>query len=225
MSPRRSVDVTIQAIERSPLHESTHDRLITERPAEPTESIDARVLGSIPGTARMSSATLTVTTRPMIDDDSMLLFELYASARAEELSRSGWATPQQRSFFRMQAMNQEQFYLRHHAHLDRRTVCINGFSAGRVLVDRGADVHTIVDFGILPSFRARGVGSLVIAQVLADAAAAGVPVELEIHPGNEAVRLCRRLGFDVIDERDERIRMRWSPATLPVARLASVGSF
>jgi ribosomal protein S18 acetylase RimI-like enzyme len=193
------------------MHESTHDSLIE----------DSAYLGTITGVARMSSATLTVTTRPMIEDDSMLLFELYASARAEELSRSGWATPQQRSFFRMQAMNQEQFYLRRHPNLDRRTVCINGFSAGRVLVNRDCDLYTIVDFGILPSFRARGVGGMVIAQVLTEAAAAGVPVQLEIHKSNEAVRLCRRLGFHELDESDDRIVMRWTPA-LPAPRLASV---
>lgn len=211
--------MTIQAIERSPLHESTHDCLIDD---SATDASPLRTLGTIPGTARMSATTLTVTTRAMIDDDAMLLFELYASARAEELSRTGWATPQQRSFFRMQAQNQEQFYCRHHANLDRRTICINGFSAGRVLVDRAADVYTIVDFGILPGFRARGVGSMVISSVLSDAAEAGVPVVLEIHPGNEAVRLCRRLGFEIIDEREGRLVMRWTPTTLPEPRLASV---
>ena len=137
----------------------------------------------------------------MIDDDAMLLFELYASARAEELSRSGWATPQQRSFFRMQAQNQEQFFCRHHANLDRRTICINGFSAGRVLVDRGADCFTIVDFGMLPSFRSRGVGSMVIAAVLADAAEAGCRSRWRSTRPTRPLRLCRRLGFEQIARR------------------------
>lgn len=208
--------MTIQAIERSSLHESTHDCPDGEN------LLAARFLGTISGNARMTAATLSVTTRPMIDDDAMLLFELYASARAEELSRSGWVTPQQRSFFRMQAQNQEQFFCRRHANLDRRTVCINGFSAGRVLVDRSADLFTIVDFGILPSFRARGVGGMVIASVLADAAEAGVPVQIEIHSANEAVRLCRRLGFEQIAECDDRFVMRWTPSSITGAQLASV---
>jgi len=206
---REDAIVTIQAIERSPLHDSTHNGL-----AE-----NSQFLGTTSGTTRMSTATtLAVTTRPMIEDDAMLLFELYASARAEELSRSGWATPQQRSFFRMQAQNQEQFFCRHHANLDRRTICINGFSAGRVLVDRGPDCFTIVDFGMLPSFRSRGIGTMVIAAVLADAAEAGVPVEMEIHRANVALRLARRLGFEVAHDDGDRVLLRWTPATVPTTR-------
>ena len=64
---------------------------------------------------------------------------------------------------------------------------------------------------MLPSFRSRGIGSMVIAAVLADAAEAGVPVEMEIHTANEALRLCRRLGFEV----DRRAR---GPAAAALGR-------
>src|SRR4051812_30880617 len=136
---------------------------------------------------------LAVTTRPMTDDDSMLLFELYASARADELSRSGWATPQQRSFFRMQAQNQERYFLRHFDYLDRRTVCINGFSAGRLLVDRPAHHITIVDLALLPAFRGRGVGSMLIRAVIEEAAEAHVPVHMEMPKNSDSLQTCERL--------------------------------
>jgi len=167
----------------------------------------------------MSTQVLTVTTRPMVDeDDAMLLFELYACAHSEELSRSGWKTPQQRSFFRWQAQVQEQHYCRRHAHLERRAICVNGFSAGRILIDRPDDCFRIVDFAILPSFRGRGIGTLVISDLLSEAADAGVPVEFELDPTNPAVRLCRRFGFTVVDEREDRVLMRWVAAGVPDQR-------
>jgi len=168
----------------------------------------------------MSTQVLSVTTRPMVDeDDAMLLFELYACAHSEELSRSGWKTPQQRSFFRQQAQVQEQHYCRRHPHLERRAICVNGFSAGRILVDRPDDCYRIVDLSILPSFRSRGIGSLVISDLLTEAADAGVPVEFELDPTNPAVKLCRRFGFGTVEDRGDRVLMRWSPVGVPEQRL------
>jgi ribosomal protein S18 acetylase RimI-like enzyme len=154
---------------------------------------------------------LAVTTRPMNDDDSMLLFELYASSRADELSRTGWATPQQRSFFRMQAQNQERYFLRHYDHLDRRTICINGFSAGRLLVDRPSHAITIVDLALLPAFRGRGVGSLLIRCILEEAAELDVPVHLSLPKNSESLKTCERVGFRYADEPGDRLHLVWNP--------------
>ena len=162
-------------------------------------------------TAALIPKQLAVTTRPMTDDDSMLLFELYASSRADELSRSGWATPQQRSFFRMQAQNQERYFLRHHDHLDRRTICINGFSAGRLLVDRPDHAVTIVDLALLPAFRGRGVGSLLIRCLLEEAAEADLPVHVEMPKDSPSVATFMRLGFRSSDDLGDRWHLVWNP--------------
>jgi ribosomal protein S18 acetylase RimI-like enzyme len=182
------------------------------------------VLGTVLGTARMSSKTMTVTTRPMVDDDdAMLLFELYACEHSEELSRSGWKTPQQRSFFRWQAQVQEQHICRRHQHLDRRTICINGFSAGRILVDRPTDCYRIVDLSILPTFRNKGIGTMVLSAILTEAADAGVPVEFELGVESPAIKLCRRFGFVEVEDRGDRVLMRWMPAGVPEPRFNVVG--
>jgi ribosomal protein S18 acetylase RimI-like enzyme len=152
---------------------------------------------------------LAVTTRPMTDDDSMLLFELYASTRADELSRSGWATPQQRSFFRMQAQNQERYFLRHYDHLDRRTICINGFSAGRLLVDRPSHAIVIVDLALLPAFRGRGVGSMLMRSILEEAAEQRLPVHVDVPKNSASLETCERLGFRYADDLGDRWHLVW----------------
>jgi ribosomal protein S18 acetylase RimI-like enzyme len=163
---------------------------------------------------------LAVTTRPMVDDDAMLLFELYASSRADELSRSGWATPQQRAFFRMQAQNQEQYFQRHYDHLDRRTVCIDGFSAGRLLVDRPVHALTIVDLALLPGYRGRGVGSLLLRAILDEAGEKGVPVSMVVPKGHPTVASCERLGFRATGDLGDRWRLAWHPRARDLARAA-----
>jgi len=193
--------VTIEQLERSSLHGETHHGWI---PADRTPSTAA-------GDASMIPKQLAVTTRPTSDDDSMLLFELYASSRAEELSRSGWVTPQQRSFFRMQAQNQELYFQRHYDHLDRRTICINGFSAGRVLIDRPGHAITVVDLALLPAFRGRGVGSLLIRSILQEAAEKRLPVHLEAPKRGDVFVHCEQLGFRCIEDAGDRWHMVWHP--------------
>jgi GNAT superfamily N-acetyltransferase len=199
--------VTIEQVERSSLHALVHHGWISaDRPdrARPDASGHS-------DEASMISRQLAVTTRPMTDDDSMLLFELYASNRADELSRTGWATPQQRSFFRMQALDQERYFQRHYDHLDRRTICINGFSAGRLLVDRPSHAITIVDLALLPAFRGRGVGSLLIRGLLEEAAEQDVPVHVELPKGTDVLTTCERLGFRYADDLGDRWHLVWSP--------------
>jgi ribosomal protein S18 acetylase RimI-like enzyme len=163
------------------------------------------------GASAVNSKQLAVTTRPTDDDDAMLLFELYASARADELSRTGWKTPQQRHFFRMQAQIQEQHFSRHHDYLDRRTICVNGFSVGRLLVDRTPSGFTIVDIGLLPSFQGRGIGALLIHDLLEEAAEADLPVQLTLTRDNPALRLCERLGFGAPLDLGDRVLTTWNP--------------
>jgi ribosomal protein S18 acetylase RimI-like enzyme len=194
--------VTIEQLERSSLHGLVHHGWI------PSDRPD-RLRPDTSGDPAMIPKQLAVTTRPMNDDDSMLLFELYASTRADELSRSGWATPQQRSFFRMQAQNQERYFLRHYDHLDRRTICINGFSAGRLLVDRPSQAIVIVDLALLPAFRERGVGSMLIRSLLEEAAERGLTVHMELQKNSDALQTCERLGFRHADDLGDRWHLVW----------------
>jgi ribosomal protein S18 acetylase RimI-like enzyme len=201
--------VTIEHLERSPVHGLVHHGWISSDRPDPDMT-----------DAPMIPKQLAVTTRPMDDDDSMLLFELYASNRADELSRSGWATPQQRSFFRMQAQNQERYFLRHYDHLDRRTICINGFSAGRLLVDRPSHAITIVDIALLPAFQNRGIGSLLMQTLLEESADTGVPVHVEVPKRSDRLTTCERLGFRYSEDLGDRWHLVWH-ARAPIAQRAA----
>lgn len=158
-----------------------------------------------------SAQQLAVTTRPTHDDDAMLLFELYASAHADELSRTLWRTPQQRQFLRMQAQIQDRYHASRHHHLDRRTVCVNGFSAGRLLVDRSPSAFTVVDIALLPDFRGRGIGTLLMRDVLAEAAALDVPVRMTIPKGHRALSWCQRVGFAQAEDLGDKVTVTSRP--------------
>lgn len=156
-----------------------------------------------------------VTLRPTVPEDSMLIFELYASARVEELARTGWATPQQRSFLRLQAQNREAHLGRTHHHLDSQTVCIDGFAAGRLLVDRDEHRFQVVDICLLPAYRNQGIGTGLLLDLLDQASLQQVVVCVDVLKDGRELGLCERLGFGERLDLDTRWRLTWRPALRP----------
>lgn len=52
-----------------------------------------------------------ITLRPASDEDDALLYETYASARAEEMAAVDWPATQKTAFLQMQFAAQRQHYL------------------------------------------------------------------------------------------------------------------
>ncbi len=156
----------------------------------------------------MSSPAISL--RPVGPADEAFLFELYASTRSGELAAVYW-TPEQRSAFLSQ-----QFVAQSHAYSgytspDFRIVAIDGQPAGRLYLDRQADEWRIIDIALLSASRSRGIGSLLLAEVLSDAADADVAVRMHVEKSNPALTLYLKLGFRVVEDRG----LHWFMECLP----------
>jgi ribosomal protein S18 acetylase RimI-like enzyme len=83
---------------------------------------------------------------------------------------------------------------------------------GRVVVDETFEAMTIVDLALLPEWRGRGIGSYAINTILAEAREARKPVFLCVFASNtDALRLYRRLGFEICSASEIDICMEWRP--------------
>jgi len=69
-------------------------------------------------------------------------------------------------------------------------------AAGRVDTDWGPDALHLVDIALLPAFQSKGIGGRVLAGLIEEAAARGLPMDLHVEAENPARRLYRRLGFE-----------------------------
>jgi ribosomal protein S18 acetylase RimI-like enzyme len=89
-----------------------------------------------------------------------------------------------------------------------RIVTLGNTDIGMLKVDRGADDWKLVQMQLLPAYQRRGIGTRIIADLLATARRKRVPVTLKVLKVNPAKRLYERLGFRVTAETKHSYEMR-----------------
>ncbi|HVE87101.1 MAG TPA: GNAT family N-acetyltransferase [Myxococcales bacterium] len=147
--------------------------------------------------------------RPALPEDEGFLFALYCSTREDEVAAWGLPPPQREAFLRMQYAAQQHHYRAALPDADHRVILHEGKPAGRLLVARRADEIRLADVALLPEHRGRGLGTALLRDLLAEAAAAGKPVRLQVLRGNRAAGLYARLGFSTVNEDGLHALMEW----------------
>jgi len=127
--------------------------------------------------------------------DLDFLFQLYASTRSEEVSRFGWDERQLAGFMRMQFTAREHAYASAYAGAERSLVLCNGQRVGAIIVQRREHEIRLIDIALLPEARSRGIGTVLVVDLIRESCRANKPLRLQVAKGNRAVSLYRRLGF------------------------------
>ncbi len=156
--------------------------------------------------------------RPIAEDNLPFLAELYASTRREEVAQTPWSEEEKEAFLRWQFENQHQHYQTYYPGCEflvvERERGDEGGGAepiGRLYVDRWETEIRLVDISLLPAFRGRGLGGALLAELLAEGTASGLPVSIHVESNNPALRLYHRLGFRHVDSNGIYYLMRWKP--------------
>lgn len=144
-------------------------------------------------------AGATIELRPIAPEDDGFLLELYASTREQELAQVPF-TPEQKAAFLAQQFAAQSRHYAQYPQTSFDLVLVDGERAGRLLVGRWERELRIVDVALAPRFRGRGIGTRLLAPLLAEADGRGVPVTIHVERDNPAQRLYRRLGFAPVEE-------------------------
>ena len=155
---------------------------------------------------------MRIALRPVRDGDEPFLLRVYAGTRAEELAPVPWSAEQKAAFVAQQFAAQTAHYAQHYAGMTADIILLDDVPAGRLLVARSPEEIRIVDISILPEFRGRGAGGVVLRKLMAEAAAAGKRVSIHVERTNRALGLYERLGFQPEGEHGVYLRMEWAPA-------------
>lgn len=153
----------------------------------------------------------TVTLRPATGDDYDFMRLLYHSTRAEEMERFPFDAAQRAAFLDQQFAAQFQHYAVHYPTCERNIIESNGTRIGRMWVDEWRDQIRLVDIALTPEWRGSGVGTKLLQDLLARAAAARKPVTIHVEAFNPALRLYLRLGFEKVDTNGVYHLMKWTP--------------
>jgi ribosomal protein S18 acetylase RimI-like enzyme len=83
--------------------------------------------------------------------------------------------------------------------------------AGRLYVWRAEKEIRIMDLTVLPGFRGRGIGTLLLSSLATESDASGVPLTIHVERGNPARRLYERLGFVEAEDKGVYLFLRRPP--------------
>ena len=146
--------------------------------------------------------TPSVTARAATEEDEAFLFALFTAVRSPEFAYSSLAPPQLDLLMKVQYAGQKQTYGVEYPGGDQ-IVLLDGLPAGRIWLFRGEAEHRLVDISLLPEYRNRGIGGLLVSGAITAAGAAGVPLCCSVAVTNPAsLRFHQRMGFQIVG-RDE----------------------
>jgi len=149
--------------------------------------------------------------RPATPDDEQLLFEIYASTRAEEMSLVPWTDEQRLAFLKMQFEAQQSHYAEKYPGANHDVILVDDKAVGRIYVARLEDEIRIVDLTLMPLDRGNGVGTYLLTQLIREATTKARPLRIYVETFNRSLKLFERLGFSRIAEHGMHMLMEWMP--------------
>lgn len=156
------------------------------------------------------------TLRPARPEDREHLLAVYASTRAEELAPVPWTEEQKSAFVKMQFDAQDAHYREHYQGATYEVIEVDGVPAGRLYLHRTPKEIRLVDIALLPPFRSKGIGTRLLAELIAEAKKRGIPLTIHVEMFNPARRLYERLGFTPVEEHGVHVLMERLPEAAQV---------
>jgi GNAT superfamily N-acetyltransferase len=156
-----------------------------------------------------------ITLRPATPADYHFMRRLYEAGREEEMKQFPFDELKKREFLDQQFGAQYQHYQLHYPTCERNIIEKDGAPIGRLWIDEWRDQIRLVDIALMPEWRATGIGTMLLREVLERGTSAAKPVTIHVESFNPALRLYERLGFEKVDTNGMYFLMRWTP---PAAR-------
>ncbi|MDH3602304.1 MAG: GNAT family N-acetyltransferase [Candidatus Tectomicrobia bacterium] len=152
-----------------------------------------------------------ITFRPIGADDLSFLYQVYASTRLDEIAPLNWPQEQIDHFLQMQFNAQHTHYQHHYGHADFDLILLDEQAIGRLYIERTEDAIHIIDIALIPEYRNRGIGGVLLADLLDEATTSCKRVQIYVEKFNPALRLYQRLGFRELEDNGVYYYMEWSP--------------
>lgn len=154
---------------------------------------------------------MNITLRPLLDNDLEFSRRVYFTTREDELAPLPWTREQKDAFLAMQFEGQRKSYLMQFPAAQYDVILMDGIPAGRLITLRLAKEILLIDIGILPEFRGKGIGTELLTRLQQEAKAHTQSIRLHVEPFNPACHLYTRFGFVITQEDPVHQEMTWQP--------------
>jgi ribosomal protein S18 acetylase RimI-like enzyme len=154
--------------------------------------------------------------RPALPADEPFLYRLAYENFYDKLMAHNWDPKVRDVLLTMQVDGQRSAYAAQYPRADHAIVLLDDQPVGRMILDRGPEIHQLVDIVIDRPRRSNGIGTVILRAVCAEAELMRKPLRLQVEVRNRARELYRRLGFRVIED----LQVTWVMERTPGAGIA-----
>lgn len=142
---------------------------------------------------------MEITFKKIEETDLPFLRQVYKSTREDELKLVDWPETQKEQFIDQQFSAQHDYYQQVYNEATFEIILWKNQPAGRLYLWESERQIRIVDIALLPQFRNKGIGSLILNQLIEKSEATSKIVSIHVECYNPALSLYNRLGFEQKD--------------------------
>jgi len=150
---------------------------------------------------------MSISLRPVQQNDEEFLFELFCQTMDEGMI--AFNTAQRDAILRLQFKAQLETYKAEFPKAEHQIIMLDNQAIGRVMVERTLAEHRGVDIALLRDHRSGGIGTMLIGELLDEAARCGKPFRISVVRSNPALHLYQRLGFKLTGETPSHFWLEW----------------
>lgn len=161
-----------------------------------------------------SEVTNQISLRGVTARDREFLLRVYAAGRETELSVLPFDDAQKRAFCEHQLDAQTAYYQEKFPQASHDVILAEAEPIGRVYVDRGDKLISILDLVVLTEHRKKGVGTHIVTLLLDEAAADGKSVGVYVETFNPSQKFFRDLGFELVESDEVNLYFEWNASPL-----------
>ena len=149
--------------------------------------------------------------RQVEEKDDSFIEAVYGSTRQDELNLTNWPEQQKRAFIIMQSMAQLAEYKKNYPGASFQIILYKKKLAGRFYAWENDNEIRLIDITLLPLFRGKGIGTILLKELIKKSNSLQKKISLHVEPGNRAFQLYRRLGFVYINNNGRHYYMERNP--------------
>jgi len=155
--------------------------------------------------------------RPALPADEPFLYRLAYENFYEKLMAYNWDPKVRDVLLKLQVEGQRSGYAAQFPHADHGIIVYDDRPVGRMILDRGPEVHHLVDIVVDAQHRSKGIGTFILRAVCTEAELMRKPLRLQVEVRSRARDLYGRLGVRLIED----LTVTWVMERAPGAGFSS----